>query len=98
MGAACYERDQYTQGMHGVSSEEEFCYESECLLGLNKVAFSTFQGAIKRFGYRVDLNAEHLISIAPEIALDLSRMKKETRGAHNVYYNDAMVMFKDQKY
>ena len=94
----CFARDEYVHGLHGVPAEEEWCYASECLLGLNKVTFTTFQGAIKRFGYRVDLNADHLKSIAPEIALNLESMKKAARGAHNIYYNDTAVIFKDEKY
>ena len=68
---ACYTRDHYTEGMAGSPEDEQVCFQSESLLALNKVDFPTFQGAIKRFGYRIDLNKEHLKSIAPEIRLDL---------------------------
>jgi hypothetical protein len=87
MGTCC-SRDIYTEGLPGMPDEEKECYMSECLLGLNKVDFPTFQGAVKRFGYRIDLNSEHLKSIAPEIRLDLEKMKKEPKGVYNIYYND----------
>ena len=98
MGGVCYERDVYIQVLPDMPDEEEKCYRSECLLGLNKVDFPTFHGAIKRFGYRIDLNAEHLKSIAPEIRLDLDKMKREPRGAFNIYYRDPQVIYKDGVY
>ena len=60
--------------VEGASNEENFCYQAECQTEMYKVDFTTFQTAIKRFGYRVDLNDEHLKSIAPEIRLNIERM------------------------
>ena len=54
----------------GAPEEENYIYKSECRLRLYEVDFLTFQGAVKRFGYRIDLNAEHMKSISREIKLD----------------------------
>ena len=97
MGTCC-SRDVYLQGLPNMPDEEDDSYASECLLGLNKVDFPTFQGAIKRFGYRIDLNEEHLKSIAPELRLDLEKMKKEAKGVQNIYYQDRELIYKDGKY
>ena len=43
--------------------EEAAVYLKECELGLLNVEFDTFQGAIKRFGYKIDLNDEHMKKI-----------------------------------
>jgi hypothetical protein len=39
-----------------ISEIENYVFNKECNLGLNKVNFETFMGAVKRFGYKNDLN------------------------------------------
>lgn len=51
----------------GASDIENYVYEHECKLGLHKIYFETFDGAIVRHGYKQDLNNEHLKSIARQI-------------------------------
>jgi len=58
------------------------------MLGLNKVEFSTYQGAIKRFGYRIDLTNEHLKSIAHEINLDYDAFAKDATSIYFLAYRN----------
>ena len=67
---ACGSRDRVPT-IEGAHAEENFSFNTECLIKLHGVNYETFQAAIKRFGYRMDLNEEHLKSIAPEIRLDI---------------------------
>lgn len=38
------------------SEIETFVYNKECQLGLKNIYYEVFMGAIKRFGYKTDLN------------------------------------------
>ena len=89
MGGAycCAQRDRKII-LEGASSVENFCYNAECKLGLYRVEFRAFQAAIKRFGYRVDLNVEHLRAIAPEIRLDVDKMINDEHSAYAIAYLD----------
>ena len=73
-------------------------YKSECRLKLNEVNFLTFQGAIKRFGYRIDLNDEHMKSISKEIKLDVVAMNEVANSPHAVVYKDEQFFFKGRKH
>jgi hypothetical protein len=70
---ACASRDKAAT-LAGAPPEEEYVYKSECRIKLQDVDFETFQGAIKRFGYRIDLNDEHMKSISREIKLNVEEM------------------------
>ena len=50
---------------------------------MNEVDYETFQGAIKRFGYRIDLNDEHMKSIAREIKLSISEMNENKNSIYS---------------
>jgi hypothetical protein len=63
-------------------------YRSESRLKLNEVNFLTFQGAIKRFGYRIDLNDEHMKSISKEIRLNVNEMNTLANSPFAVVYKD----------
>ena len=76
MGSCTSDRNG-PQTVEGASAEENFCYNTECMTEIYKVDFITFQAAIKRFGYRIDLNDEHLKSIAPEIRLNVEKMSND---------------------
>ena len=51
---ACTSRDRVPI-VEGAHVRENFCYAAEAKLGLYRVEFRTYQAAIKRFGYRIDL-------------------------------------------
>ena len=55
----CYSRDRIPV-IEGAHADENFCFATQCSLKLQSVEFRSFQAAIKRFGYRMDLNEEHL--------------------------------------
>jgi len=73
---ACYTRDR-APVTTGMPVEEEKVYLTECMLNLYQVDFETFQGAIKRFGYKVDLNDEHMKEISKEIKCDFKAMAED---------------------
>ena len=71
----------------GASDLENYIYTKECHLGLHKVNYEQFQGAIKRFGYRVDLNEQHLRAISKEIRLDQAEMFNHEASIYRVFYS-----------
>ena len=73
-------------------------YKSECRVKLNEVNFLTFQGAIKRFGYRIDLNDEHMKSISKEIKLDVHAMNTLPTSPSAVVYKDEQFYFKGRRH
>ena len=84
---ACGSRDRVPT-IEGASAEENFAFKVECQIKLHSVEFRTFQSAIKRFGYRMDLNDEHLKAIAPEINMNYEKMCAErTRGQALCYFD-----------
>ena len=85
---ACVSRDKIPV-VEGAHVRENFCYAAECKLGLYRVEFRTFQAAVKRFGYRIDLKESHLRSIAPEIRLDVDAMKDDPKSPWAIAYLDA---------
>lgn len=77
----CLESRDRVPVIDGAHADEQFCFEAECMIGLQNIEFRSFQAAIKRFGYCTDLNDDHLKSIAPEINLDIERMyANRTKG------------------
>ena len=89
---ACTSRDRVPI-IEGATAEEQFCFAAECKLGLQNVEFRSFQAAIKRFGYRMDLNEEHLKAIAPEINLDHERMYADRNNGQALLYLDEKFTF-----
>jgi hypothetical protein len=83
----CTSRDKIAL-LEGVPSEENYVYKSESRLRLNEVNFLTFQGAIKRFGYRIDLNDEHMKSISKEIKLNVIEMNEVKNSPCAIVYKD----------
>lgn len=75
-------------GIPGAPPEEDFVYKSECRIKLNEVDFETFQGAIKRFGYRTNLNDEHMKSISREIRLNPTEMNETKSSPYCLVYKD----------
>ena len=65
---------------------------------LNEVDFLTFQGAVKRFGYRIDLNDEHMKSISREIKLNVDAMNTTPNSPFAVVYKDEQFFFKGRRH
>jgi len=89
---ACGSREKSVR-LEGVPEEENFVFKSECRVRLNEVEFLTFQGAIKRFGYRINLNDEHIKSISKEIRLDVHQMNEIKNSAFHIVYKDGNKFF-----
>lgn len=83
----CVSRDRVPT-VEGAHTQENFCYQAECKLGLHRVEFRSFQAAIKRFGYRIDLKEEHLKAIAAEIRLDVEAMQSNGKSPWAIAYLD----------
>ena len=94
---SCGSRDRIPV-IEGAHADEQFCFAAECTLGLQNIEFRSFQAAIKRFGYRTDLNDEHLKSIAPEINLDVERMYADKSKGQALLYLDEKFAFVSQKH
>ena len=80
-------------GVPGAPPEEDYVYKSECRIKLNEVDFESFQGAIKRFGYRTNLNDEHMKSISREIKLNTTEMNEAKSSPYSIVYKDAQFFF-----
>ena len=65
---------------------------------LNEVNFLTFQGAVKRFGYRIDLNDEHMKSISREIRLNVDAMNTTPNSPFAVAYKDEQFFFRGRRH
>ena len=94
---ACGSRDRVPV-IEGAHAEENFCFKAECALKLHSVEFRTFQSAIKRFGYRMDLNDEHFKSIAAEINLDYESIHANHNAGQALAYMDEKFAFKGKKH
>jgi hypothetical protein len=79
-------------------AEEAAVYLRECELQLLNVDFETYQGAIKRFGYKIDLNDQHMEKIAPEIRLNYQQMCQVSASPYAVVYKDANMFFKEKRH
>lgn len=85
-------------GVPGAPPEEDYVFKSECRIKLNEVDFETFQGAIKRFGYRIDLNDEHMRSISREIKLNATEMNESKSSPYNIVYKDEKYFFSGKRH
>lgn len=93
----CSSRDKAIELAHA-PPQENYVYKSECRLQLHQVDFPTFQGAIKRFGYRIDLNDEHMKSISKEIKLNTVEMNEQKNSPFSVVYKDEKFFFKEKRH
>ena len=94
---ACVSRDRVPT-VEGAHVRENFCYQAEAKLGLYRVEFRTYQAAIKRFGYRIDLTEQHLRAIAPEIRLNVDEMKNDPKSAFAIAYLDTGFAYKEGRH
>ena len=94
---SCGSRDRvpYVDGAH---AEENYSFGVECQIKLHGVEFRDFQAAIKRFGYRMDLNEEHLKSVAPEIRLNYDEMLANRNKGQALCYLDQNFAYKGGKH
>lgn len=69
----CYSREKEMM-LIGAPREENFVFKSECRLKLFDVDFNIYQGAIKKFGYRDNLNGEQMRTIRKDIRLNMEEM------------------------
>ena len=82
----------------GGSDVENYIYKKEGLLGLSKVNYEQFQGAVKRFGYKVNLSDEHLKAVSKQMNLDLEAMFNDPNSIQSTYYANSEYTFKDDRY
>ena len=94
---SCGSRDG-VPSIDGAHDAENFCYAADCGIKLRSVEFRAYQAAIKRFGYRINMEMEHLKWIAPEINLDLDKMQHDPESAYAIVYHDKDFAFKHEKY
>ena len=94
---SCASREK-TPLLEGAPDEENYVYASECRLKLHEVSFPVFQGAIKRFGYSIDLNDAHMTSISKEIKLDVKEMNTDNNSAYAIVYKDEAFFFKQKRH
>jgi hypothetical protein len=93
----CVTREK-THPLFGAPPEEDYVYRSEGRINLHDVDFETFQGAIKRFGYRIDLNDEHMKSISREIKLNAIEMNDIKSSPFAIVYKDEKFFFQGKRH
>ena len=93
----CVARDK-GPNLDGLPEEEKTVFVSECQLLLNTVDFETFQGAVKRFGYKIDLNDEHMKNISKEIKLDVNEMNSSPQSHFAIVYKDENKFFTNKRH
>lgn len=96
-GGLCTTREKLTL-LPGVPNEENYVYKSEHRLRLREVDFIAFQGAVKRFGYRIDLNDEHMKSIAREIRVNVQEMNEMKNSPFAIVYKDEQFFFREKRH
>ena len=69
-----------------MSEIEEYVFEKEKILGINKLNYEFFQGAIKRFGYLSDLNEDQMKEISKQINLEMDEIKNNELSVFKIYY------------
>lgn len=65
---------------------------------MNQVDFEIFQGSVKRFGYKIDLNDEHMKKISPDIKLSFEEMQANPNSVYAQVYKDEVMFFKDKRH
>ena len=84
--------------IEGAPTGEKVCFAVERRLNLHRVEFTTFQSAIKRFGYKVELNKNHLLAIAPQIKLDVNKMQEDKDSIYSIVYLDEEFAHQNDKF
>ena len=86
------------QTVEGAHAEENYCFSGECAIKLHSVEYRTFQAAVKRFGYRINMTEEHMQAIAQDINLDVNKMKNDAKSAHAIAYLDKDFSYTENKH
>ena len=94
---SCGSRDRVVR-IDGAHEAEQYCYGVECGVKLYNVEFWSYQAAIKRFGYRIDMTTDHIRSIAPEINLDVEKMLTDPKSTYAIVYQDKKFTYASGKY
>jgi len=94
----CLAREKSDVTLPNATPEEQFVYKSETSLGLYKVDYESFMGAVKRYGYKSDLNADHMNAIAAEINLNYKDLIEHENSIYSVVYKDPNFIFKDNRH
>ena len=79
------------------SPEELYIQANEARLGLSEINFKDYQFAIKKFGYRIDLNREHMRAIAAEIKLNYDELT-DRESAQGAVYRDEKAFYREGRY
>ena len=83
---SCTSRDS-TPNVYNAPAEENYAFKAEARTMIQACDYDTYQSAIKRFGYRIQLNEEHLKSIANEIKLDVKALSSDN-SPYSILYMD----------
>ena len=94
----CTESRDQAKRVEGAPEEENYCFNAEYKVGLTKIDFITFQAAIKRFGYRVNLNKEHIKAISNEINLNVDILYEDANSPQALVYHDTEFAYKNEVY
>ena len=94
---SCGSRDRAPH-VEGAHDAEQYCYGLECGIKLQGIEFRAYQAAIKRFGYRIDMDVGHIKTIAPDINLDVEKMIGDPKSSYGIIYQDPDFSFENGKY
>lgn len=86
-----------TAALEADSAQELYIQANEKRLGLSEIPYRDFQFAIKKYGYRIDLNKEHMREIAEEIKLNFDELL-DRESAQGIVYRDEKAFYKDGRY
>ena len=70
----------------GLGELEAYVYDKQNDINLQDVAYDQFLSAIKRFGYKSDLNLFHLKAVSKEIKLDFAELTANDNSIFHVFY------------
>ena len=65
---------------------ENLIINTEKKLKLQNINFEDFLSAIKKYGYKGDLNEQHLIAVSSDINIDFDEMKKNIQSIQYIFY------------
>ena len=95
----CGSRELFPEPKDGTQQgTENVIHKVEGQIGLHNVQFITFQGAIKRFGYRRDISEAHMKAISSEINLKFEKMAFDTNSPWHIVYRDTEFAYFDNRH
>mmetsp|Transcript_3865 Transcript_3865/g.2587 ORF Transcript_3865/g.2587 Transcript_3865/m.2587 type:complete len:116 (+) Transcript_3865:25-372(+) len=93
---SCTSRDS-SPSVYNAPAVENYAFKAESRVMMQACDYDTYQSAIKRFGYRIDLNEEHLKSISKEIKFDTKAIDDE-KLPHSIVYMDPQFAKKEGRH